>query len=110
MKNYSFFELWCGPAPLTAIKAGHIYIGYDTGFVFGEVNADRVTWICKKQGRPIFIDKMGARMTRSVGYNISTKTVGSTRRNVLDNDYKPEFEKTVTFHSYFFFNSRFGEF
>ena len=24
----------CGPVPLQAIKEGHIYIGYDTGFVF----------------------------------------------------------------------------
>ena len=45
----------CGPAPLAAIKEGHIYIGYDTGFVFGEVNADRVTWICQKAGRTIYI-------------------------------------------------------
>ena len=40
----------CGPAPLAAIKKGHIYIGYDTGFVFAEVNADRVEWIVKQEG------------------------------------------------------------
>ena len=40
----------CGPAPLAAIKNGHIYIGYDTGFVFAEVNADRVEWIVKQEG------------------------------------------------------------
>ena len=40
----------CGPAPLAAIKQGHIYIGYDTGFVFAEVNADRVEWIVKQEG------------------------------------------------------------
>merc|ERR1711892_67635 len=78
----------CGPAPLAAIKEGHIYIGYDTGFVFGEVNADRVTWICKRSGRTIFIKSMGQRYTRSVGYNISTKSVGSDERHVLDGDYK----------------------
>ena len=40
----------CGPAPIKAIKEGHIYIGYDSNFVFGEVNADRITWICQKSG------------------------------------------------------------
>ena len=40
----------CGPAPLAAIKKGHVYIGYDTGFVFAEVNADRVEWIVKQEG------------------------------------------------------------
>ena len=78
----------CGPAPLAAIKEGHIYIGYDTGFVFGEVNADRVTWICQRAGRTIYIKSMGKRYTRSVGYNISTKSVGNYDRHVLDGDYK----------------------
>ena len=34
-----------GPAPLTAIKNGETYVGYDTAFVFAEVNADYVKWI-----------------------------------------------------------------
>ena len=37
-----------GPAPLTAIKNGEIYAGYDTGFVFAEVNADYVKWIASR--------------------------------------------------------------
>ena len=37
-----------GPAPLTAIKEGEVYAGFDTVFVFSEVNADRVTWVVKK--------------------------------------------------------------
>ena len=45
----------CGPAPLAAIKRGHIYIGYDTGFVFAEVNADRVEWIVKQEGNYKYI-------------------------------------------------------
>ena len=45
----------CGPAPLAAIKKGHIYIGYDTGFVFAEVNADRVEWIVKQEGNYNYI-------------------------------------------------------
>ena len=45
----------CGPAPSAAIKKGHIYIGYDTGFVFAEVNADRVEWIVKQEGNYNYI-------------------------------------------------------
>jgi hypothetical protein len=35
-----------GPAPIKAIKEGITHIGYDCSFVFGEVNADRITWVC----------------------------------------------------------------
>lgn len=34
----------CGPAPLRAIKDGHVYLNYDVGFVFSEVNGDRIVW------------------------------------------------------------------
>jgi len=78
----------CGPAPLAAIKKGHIYIGYDTGFVFAEVNADRVEWIVKQEGSYNYIKGVGNHKTRAVGFNISTKSIGSYRREVLDNDYK----------------------
>lgn len=37
----------CGPAPLTAIKEGHVYLSYDIPFVFGEVNGDRVQWVVR---------------------------------------------------------------
>ena len=37
-----------GPAPLKAIKEGEVYAGFDTGFVFAEVNADYVRWIVKQ--------------------------------------------------------------
>ena len=77
----------CGPAPLAAIKGGHTYIGYDTGFVFSEVNADRVTWICRRAGRNFYIKSMGKRETRSY-HNISTQSVGNYERHVLDGDYK----------------------
>lgn len=77
-----------GPAPIKAIKEGELYVGYDCNFVFGEVNADRVTWVCKKEGDSAIIHAMGARYTGSVGFNISTKAVGSSARHVLTNDYK----------------------
>ena len=78
----------CGPAPLKvnfyfvtlllylncqAIKNGEIYIGYDTNFVFGEVNADQITWVCTTEDNSILIKGLGQRYSRSVGYNISTK-------------------------------------
>ena len=34
----------CGPMPVVAIKHGDISQGYDGGFIFGEVNADKVYW------------------------------------------------------------------
>lgn len=37
----------CGPAPLTAIKEGHVYLNFDIPFVFGEVNGDRVQWVVR---------------------------------------------------------------
>ena len=45
-----------GPAPLKAIKEGEIYAGYDTEFVFAEVNADIVNWMLKRDenGNEIF--------------------------------------------------------
>merc|ERR1711881_154923 len=35
----------CGPAPLQAIKEGHVQMAHDTRFIFAEVNADRVNWM-----------------------------------------------------------------
>ena len=78
----------CGPAPLKAIKDGEIYVGYDTGFVFGEVNADRVTWVVEQDDDASYIKSMGSRRNRSVGINISTKSVGSYSRHLLTDDYK----------------------
>ena len=48
-----------GPAPLKAIKNGDLYIQYDVGFVFAEVNADYVKWIALKDaiGNVVFKGK-----------------------------------------------------
>ncbi|XP_069812139.1 LOW QUALITY PROTEIN: protein-glutamine gamma-glutamyltransferase 6-like, partial [Dendropsophus ebraccatus] len=40
----------CGPTSVIAVKEGDLHIGYDTPFVFAEVNADRVTWVVHKDG------------------------------------------------------------
>ena len=59
----------CGPAPLAAIKKGHIYIGYDTGFVFAEVNADRVEWIVKQEGSYNYIKGIVRNFVRHFYYS-----------------------------------------
>ena len=35
----------CGPAPVKAVQNGDVYLGYDTKFIFAEVNGDRLTWV-----------------------------------------------------------------
>ncbi|XP_045194210.2 protein-glutamine gamma-glutamyltransferase 4-like [Mercenaria mercenaria] len=74
----------CGPAPLKAIKEGHVYLNFDTAFIFSEVNGDRIQWTVNEDGSmEVFdIDKY------SVGHNISTKAVGSDLRHDLTLDYK----------------------
>ena len=37
----------CGPAPLAAIKEGQTYIPYDSGFVFSEVNGEKINWLVR---------------------------------------------------------------
>ena len=34
----------CGPASLRAIKEGHVYLNFDVGFIFSEVNGDKIQW------------------------------------------------------------------
>ena len=35
----------CGPCPVEAVRTGVIGIGFDTPFVFAEVNADKVNYV-----------------------------------------------------------------
>ena len=74
----------CGPAPVKGIKMGHVYLPYDTDFVFAEVNGDRVTWEVSDNGDlfPIRLDP------QSVGKTISTKAVGKDERVDITNHYK----------------------
>jgi len=79
-----------GPAPITAIKNGEVYLGFETGFVFAEVNADRVTWIVtqdRNDGNYV-VSKKANQYRRAVGKFISTKQVGKDARLDLTNDYK----------------------
>ena len=76
----------CGPAPLTAVKAGDTNTGYDVGFVFSEVNGDIVYWIVEEDG-----DMRIARVdTSGVGKLVATKAVGSTEMVDIKHLYKAE--------------------
>ena len=35
--------------PNICFLIGEVYVGFETGFVFAEVNADRVNWIVEKE-------------------------------------------------------------
>ncbi|KAK3724553.1 hypothetical protein QZH41_019598 [Actinostola sp. cb2023] len=74
----------CGPCPVKAVKSGEVYLPYDTGFVFAEVNGDKVYWSVDITGEMsvTYIDK------KSVGKFISTKAVGSNERDDITKNYK----------------------
>lgn len=58
-----------GPASVTAIKQGLVTLPYDTGFVFAEVNADRINWVRDESGSyKKFVEP------NVIGWNISTKS------------------------------------
>nr|KAG5704527.1 hypothetical protein BaRGS_003838 [Batillaria attramentaria] len=74
----------CGPAPLKAIKEGHVWLNYDVPFVFSEVNGDRVYWKRNELGEMEVVDIN----PHAVGKKISTKAVGSNLRLDLTEAYK----------------------
>ncbi|XP_032074303.1 protein-glutamine gamma-glutamyltransferase E-like [Thamnophis elegans] len=75
----------CGPASLMAVKEGDVDLVYDTPFVFGEVNADRVTWLYNPRTGE---KKLIYSETKSIGQNTSTKAVGSYSRRDVTGEYK----------------------
>ena len=75
----------CGPASVNAVKKGEVYLPYDTGFIFAEVNGDRVYWqVDDADGSMIAYNKE----THSIGKYISTKAPGSDERLNVTGDYK----------------------
>ena len=74
----------CGPVPVKAIKEGNAYLGYDGRFVFAEVNGDRITWEVDDFGD---LYPVGGE-PHSIGQYMSTKAVGSNRREDVTEDYK----------------------
>ncbi|XP_018525877.1 protein-glutamine gamma-glutamyltransferase K [Lates calcarifer] len=74
----------CGPASLTAVRNGQVYLKHDCPFVFAEVNSDKIYWQKNADGTfsQIYSEK------KAVGHKISTKAVGSDERSDITHLYK----------------------
>uniref|UniRef100_A0A8C6WUU6 Protein-glutamine gamma-glutamyltransferase K n=1 Tax=Neogobius melanostomus TaxID=47308 RepID=A0A8C6WUU6_9GOBI len=74
----------CGPASVSAIRSGQVYLKHDTPFVFAEVNSDKIYWQRNLDGtfNQIHSEK------KAVGHCISTKAVGSDERADITHLYK----------------------
>ncbi|XP_033631824.1 protein-glutamine gamma-glutamyltransferase K-like [Asterias rubens] len=75
-----------GPSSLTAIKNGHVYLNYDTKFVFAEVNACKVSW--KLSADLAEAPKLIQIDTKAVGTRVVTKAVGKSEMEDITNQYK----------------------
>ncbi|XP_069807714.1 protein-glutamine gamma-glutamyltransferase E-like [Dendropsophus ebraccatus] len=73
-----------GPCSLKAVKEGDVDLQYDTPFVFAEVNADTNHWVTYEDGTT----KLIYSESQAVGWNTSTKAVGSFTRADVTNNYK----------------------
>ena len=69
---------------MKTIKQGELFYGYDTKFIFAEVNGDRVHWTIDQEGNMVAV----AKEQRHVGKCISTKAVSTISREDLTNSYK----------------------
>ncbi|XP_068451964.1 protein-glutamine gamma-glutamyltransferase E-like [Clinocottus analis] len=76
----------CGPASLKSILNGQTDVKYDVPFVYAEVNADCIDWLVKADGSKLKV----VSDTKKVGHNISTKAVGSDKREDITHTYKHE--------------------
>ncbi|XP_061747407.1 protein-glutamine gamma-glutamyltransferase K [Nerophis ophidion] len=74
----------CGPASVTAIRSGQVYLKHDTPFVFAEVNSDKIFWQRNSDGT--FTQFHSEK--KAVGHCISTKAVGSDDRADITHLYK----------------------
>ncbi|XP_004640821.1 protein-glutamine gamma-glutamyltransferase 4 [Octodon degus] len=77
----------CGPSPVAAVRRGDIFMGYDTKFVFSEVNADKLVWLVRTVGEREKVSLLSVE-TMSIGKNVSTKAVGQDRRSDITHQYK----------------------
>jgi len=78
-----------GPASVEAIKKGEVFVQYETGFVFAEVNSDRIYWVVKKDQYGSYeVIRKAAQYKRSIGKFISTKQVGDDTRHDVTLNYK----------------------
>lgn len=74
----------CGPASVKAIKQGKLYLGFDTRFLFAEVNGDRIHWTIDAEGNMEAI----AEEKTIVGRFLSTKAVNTISREDVTNSYR----------------------
>ena len=74
----------CGPASQKSIKEGDVFLGYDAGFIYAEVNGTIVHWK-ENDSEEFEITKVDR---RHVGTKISTKAVGKNEREVITDQYK----------------------
>ncbi|XP_014213359.1 annulin isoform X2 [Copidosoma floridanum] len=74
-----------GPASVAAVKRADVHRPYDNGFVFAEVNADKVFWRYNGPSQPL---KLVRKDIYGIGQNISTKAVGSWEREDITHTYK----------------------
>ncbi|XP_034945845.1 annulin-like isoform X2 [Chelonus insularis] len=75
----------CGPTSVAAIKRGEVLRPYDGGFLFAEVNADKIFWRYNGPTQPL---KLIRKDIYGIGKQISTKAVGSWTREDLTHAYK----------------------
>uniref|UniRef100_A0A8D9BVS8 protein-glutamine gamma-glutamyltransferase n=2 Tax=Cacopsylla melanoneura TaxID=428564 RepID=A0A8D9BVS8_9HEMI len=75
----------CGPTSVVAVKRGEVKIAYDGGFVFSEVNADKVFWRYNGPTQPL---KLLRKDVNGIGLALSTKAVGSWTRQDITENYK----------------------
>jgi transglutaminase 1 len=74
----------CGPSPVAAVKEGQVYLGYDTKFVFAEVNGDVIKWVLQEDGEFAIADVQH----HAVGRLITTKATFSDKCVDITTDYK----------------------
>ncbi|XP_067090640.1 protein-glutamine gamma-glutamyltransferase 2 [Osmerus mordax] len=74
----------CGPCPVRAVREGNVGVKYDAAFVFSEVNADLVYWVVRPDGQR----SRASLSSRTVGRNISTKSVYGDYREDVTSHYK----------------------
>ncbi|CAH0748849.1 unnamed protein product [Diatraea saccharalis] len=75
----------CGPASLRAVRDAEVQRPYDAGYVFAQVNADKILWKYSGEIQPL---KLIKRDTVSIGQKISTKAIGRMEREDITDLYK----------------------
>ena len=74
-----------GPAPVKAVKAGQVYVLYDTGVVFAQVNADRASWERNRKGDYTLLKVKNSPI---IGRSILTSRRNSKEAEDITSNYK----------------------